>query len=336
MLKVLDYITINDQCMTLKSTNSWDNSSFHYTDNSELSMANSLDYNLLQTFVLLYKHRNLKTVGRALGVTESAVSKHLAKLREQLDDQLFVRDAQGFEPTSFTEQVIPTLTDGLNTIQTALAKDTIDCEHYTDDITVAILPIMHLQFGAELLLKLKEIFPKSTISVVSYDSNTSHDIVNGSIDLGVNYFNPTLTQSIYQAHIKKAKHAVILPSRLEHIEDEEILKLPFIGVKARGRLDIKSLHEEVQSRVGETLSVYAHVDNLNTMLNVVDSIDSFAIIQAFNLQDERFVLRELPTSFQRADNLSLVGCVKASNQSNPLHLMLLDIIKQKLDKYAVF
>ncbi len=299
-------------------------------------MANSLDYNLLQTFVLLYKHRNLKAVGRALGVTESAVSKHLAKLREQLDDPLFVRDAQGFEPTSFSEQVIPTLTDGLNTIQAALAKDSIDCEHYTDDITVAILPIMHLQFGAELLLKLKETFPQATISVITYDSNTSQDIVNGSVDLGINYFNPTLTKSIYQAYIKKVKHAVVMSSRLTGYNDEEILKLPFIGLKARGRNDIKSLHEEVQNRVGYSLDLYAHVDNFNTMLNMVDKVDSFSIVQAITLHDDRFILRELPERFKVADNLSLVGGVKASNKSNPLHLLLLKIIKQKLDKYAVF
>ncbi len=299
-------------------------------------MANNLDYNLLQTFVLLYKHRNLKAVGRALGVTESAVSKHLSKLREQLDDQLFVRDAQGFEPTSFSEQVIPTLIDGLNTIQTALAKDTIDCEHYTDDITVAILPIMHLQLGSEFLLKLKETFPRATISLVTYDSNTSYDIVNGSVDLAVNYFNPTVSKSIYQSHIKKAKHAVVLPARLAEISDDEVLHLPFIGIKARGRNDIKSLHEEVQARVGHTLNLYAHVDNLTTMLNTVDKLDSFTIIQAFNLEDDRFVLRQLPEKFQAADNLSLVGCVKASNKSNPLHMLLLDIIKNKLDKYAVF
>ncbi len=299
-------------------------------------MANSLDYNLLKTFVLLYKHRNLKLVGRALGVTESAVSKHLSKLREQLDDPLFVRDAQGFEPTSFTEQVIPTLTDGLNTIQTALAKDSIDCENYTDDITVAILPITHLQLGAELLIKLKQVFPRSNISLVTYDSSTAIDIVNGSVDLGVNYFNPTLTKSIYQAHIRRVKHAIVLPSKYGELSDEEILKLPFVGAKARGRNDIKSLHEEVQKRAGYTLNLYAHVDNLNTMLNVVDKTGCFAIMQGFNLQDDRFVMRELPSSFQRADNLSLVGCIKASNKSNPLHLLLLDIIKKKLDKHLVF
>ncbi len=299
-------------------------------------MANNLDYNLLQTFVLLYKHRNLKAVGRALGVTESAVSKHLSKLREQLDDQLFVRDAQGFEPTSFTEQVIPTLIDGLNTIQTALAKDTIDCEHYTDDITVAILPIMHLQLGSEFLLKLKETFPRSTITLCTYDSNTSQDIINGSVDLAVNYFNPTVSKSIYQSHIKKAKHAIVVSKRLSEVTEQELLNLPMIGLKARGRNDIKSLHEEVQARVGYALNLYAHVDNLTTMLNTVDAVDSFSIIQAFNIEDDRFVLRPLPADFQRADNISLVGCLKASNKSNPLHMLLLDIIKQKLDKYAVY
>lgn len=304
-------------------------------DNSGIVMISNLDYNLLQTYVLLYKHRNLKAVGRALGVTESAVSKHLSKLRDQLDDQLFVRDTQGLEPTAFTEQVIPILTDGLNTIQSALAKDSIDCENYTDDIVISILPIMHLQFGTELLLELKEKFPKATISLLTYDDNTTQDIINGSIDLGVNYFNPTLSQSTYQGHIKRIKHAAILPSSLADLDDEQILELPFIGVKARGRNDIKILVEEVSARMDHKLNVYANVDNLYSLLNTIDKVKGFSIIQAYNLKDERFCLRVLPEKLQKVDNFSLVGVMKASNKSNPLHLLLLDLIKKKIEPFVI-
>ena len=55
-----------------------------------------LDLILLKVLVLIHKHRHLKPVAKELGKTESAVSKHLAKLREQLDDPLFVRGVHEF------------------------------------------------------------------------------------------------------------------------------------------------------------------------------------------------------------------------------------------------
>ncbi|WP_165314015.1 LysR family transcriptional regulator [Vibrio ziniensis] len=298
-------------------------------------MASNLDYNLLQTFVLLYKHRNLKLVGRALGVTESAVSKHLSKLREQLDDPLFVRDSQGFEPTSFTEEIIPTLIDGLNTIQTALAKNTIDCANYEGDITIAIIPVMHIQFGAQLLLELKTTFPKAMISLLTYDNHTTQDIANGSIDMGVNYFNPMLSKSIYQKRIKMLKHGVILPARLADLTDDQILDLPFVAMAARGRHDIKIFLQEISVQAGHELNTYAYVDNLICMLNTIEEIDGFSIVQLFDVSDERFCFRVLPEIYQEADNYSLVSVMKASNKSNPLHMLLSDILKKKIEQFSV-
>ncbi len=298
-------------------------------------MAHHLDYNLLQTFVLLYKHKNLKAVGRALGVTESAVSKHLSKLREQLDDQLFVRDSHGFEPTSFTERVIPTLTDGLNTIQSALAKDTIDCENYTGDIAIALIPIMHMRIGAELLIDLKNLFPQASISLFTYDNDTTQDISNGTIDLAVNYFNPTLSKSMYQGHINKTKHGVILPAQCASLSDEEMLNLPFVGLKARGRNDIKTLLDDVYDKVSLELNFYANVDNFMSLLNTIERIEGIAFVQAFKITDERFVIRSLPEEFRHVDNFSLVGVMKASNKSNPLHILLLDLIKRKIESFSM-
>ncbi|MBD0787336.1 LysR family transcriptional regulator [Vibrio sp. Y2-5] len=297
-------------------------------------MPNNLDYNLLQTFVLLYKHKNLKLAGRALGVTESAVSKQLSKLREQLDDPLFVRDNQGLEPTAFTEEVVPNIIDGINTIQSALAKNTIDSENYDGDISIAIMPVMHMQFGSDLLMGLKATFPNASISLLTYDNNTTQDIINGNIDLGVNYFNPTLSKSMYQGRIKLLRHGVILPSRLANLSDEEILNLPFVGMAARGRHDIKAILQEITAAVGHDLNEYAYVDNLICMLNTIDKIGGFSISQLFDVTDDRFCFRVLPEIYQKIDNYSLVTVMKASNKSNPLHILLSDIIKKKVDRFS--
>ncbi|MFI3276622.1 LysR family transcriptional regulator [Vibrio sp.] len=61
-----------------------------------------LDLNLLKTLIVLTEKQNLNKAGVVLGLTESAVSKQLNRLREQLNDDLFVRMSGKFEPTDYT------------------------------------------------------------------------------------------------------------------------------------------------------------------------------------------------------------------------------------------
>jgi len=54
---------------------------------------------LLATFQALMDHGGVSEAARALGVTQSALSKQLAKLRHAYDDELFVRTPDGMRPT---------------------------------------------------------------------------------------------------------------------------------------------------------------------------------------------------------------------------------------------
>lgn len=53
----------------------------------------------LQAFCALYDARSVVEAAHALGLTQSAVSKQLAHLRERFDDALFVKTPDGMQPT---------------------------------------------------------------------------------------------------------------------------------------------------------------------------------------------------------------------------------------------
>ncbi len=55
---------------------------------------------LLKTFKAILDQRGIAKAADALGITQSAASKHLARLRAWFDDELFVRTAQGMQPTA--------------------------------------------------------------------------------------------------------------------------------------------------------------------------------------------------------------------------------------------
>ena len=54
---------------------------------------------LLSTFQAMMDHGGVTEAADALGLTQSAVSKHLSKLREAYGDPLFVRTPDGMRPT---------------------------------------------------------------------------------------------------------------------------------------------------------------------------------------------------------------------------------------------
>src|SRR6516225_8580749 len=60
---------------------------------------NSLDLNLLRVFDTLIEERSVTRAGERLGLSQSAISHALSRLRYALNDELFVRMPDGMRPT---------------------------------------------------------------------------------------------------------------------------------------------------------------------------------------------------------------------------------------------
>ncbi len=85
-----------------------------------------LDLNLLRVFDALFEERSVTRAGNRLGVTQSAVSHALARLRDLLDDELFIKGSDGMTPTAKARAVGPRLHSGLLELQSALSSAAFD------------------------------------------------------------------------------------------------------------------------------------------------------------------------------------------------------------------
>jgi DNA-binding transcriptional LysR family regulator len=79
-----------------------------------------VDLNLLHVFEVVLQCRSVVGASRQLGVTPSAVSHALSRLRHALGDELFVSGDSGMEPTPRALQLAPGVTDGLTRIADAI------------------------------------------------------------------------------------------------------------------------------------------------------------------------------------------------------------------------
>jgi len=95
----------------------------------------NLDLNLLRVFDALFEERSVTRAGSRLHVTQSAVSHALARLRDILDDELFIKSPDGMTPTVKARAVGPRLRAGLLQLQAALMVDAFNPataeHHYT-------------------------------------------------------------------------------------------------------------------------------------------------------------------------------------------------------------
>lgn len=66
-----------------------------------------LDIKLLIAFREVYREGNLTRAAQACGVTQSALSQSLSRMRAVFDDPLFKRTATGMAPTPLAEQIAP-------------------------------------------------------------------------------------------------------------------------------------------------------------------------------------------------------------------------------------
>lgn len=82
---------------------------------------NTLDLNLLRVFDTVMRERHVTRAAAALGLTQSAVSNALARLRHAFADELFVRRPGGVEPTALATSLAEPIATALDGVRAALA-----------------------------------------------------------------------------------------------------------------------------------------------------------------------------------------------------------------------
>lgn len=87
---------------------------------------NAVDLNLLRVFDALLEEGNVTRAGARLGLTQSAVSHSLNRLRALLDDELFVRTTGGVRPTPRALEIGAEVHAALRQLQAALSVRAFD------------------------------------------------------------------------------------------------------------------------------------------------------------------------------------------------------------------
>jgi DNA-binding transcriptional LysR family regulator len=131
-----------------------------------------IDLNLLRVFDALLDERNVTRAGDRLGLSQSAVSHALGRLRLLLDDELFVRRSTGMEPTPRTLEIGPAVHTALLQMQAALAPAGFDPATTERRFAIAAGPYGCAVLIPQVVRLLGERAPGSTLQVLPYGAGT--------------------------------------------------------------------------------------------------------------------------------------------------------------------
>lgn len=83
----------------------------------------NFDLNLLTIFEAILAERSMTRAAKRLGMTQPAISNALNRLRQQIDDPLFLRTADGMTPTPRAQALAPSIKSALETVRRSLSDD---------------------------------------------------------------------------------------------------------------------------------------------------------------------------------------------------------------------
>lgn len=158
--------------------------------------------NLLLVFDALFEEGNVTRAGFRLGISPSAVSHALGKLRKATGDALFVRVQAGMEPTPFAQNMAAAVRSGIDMLQSALDSprvfDPLSCER---TVQILLSDMGELLYLPDLMNRLRVEAPGVTVRVLELPREEyPAALASGVADLAIGYL-PSLNTGIFQQRL---------------------------------------------------------------------------------------------------------------------------------------
>jgi DNA-binding transcriptional LysR family regulator len=127
-----------------------------------------LDLNLLRVFDALLEERSVTRAGARLGLSQSAVSHALNRLRHGMSDELFVRGPDGMRPTPRAVEIGAQVHVALLQLQAALSPSDFDPKTTERRFTIAAGSYASAVIAPALVARLSAEAPLSELALVDY------------------------------------------------------------------------------------------------------------------------------------------------------------------------
>ncbi|MGF1777991.1 LysR family transcriptional regulator [Vibrio nomapromontoriensis] len=193
------------------------------------------ELNLIPIFVAIYEEKNLSKAANRMDISQPAVSKALAKLRDIYDDPLFHRNSSGVEPTSFAGDIYPAMAAALKNYTSTLSASrdfnpkkskrifSIACVSPTNFNLIPIVVKLISAVAPDVFLEVHPLFTEdyeSDLRLQRYDlivdmtpkgrTTLKHELLyNEDLSVVCSQDHPRIDDSIDMVQFLKEEHVVV-------------------------------------------------------------------------------------------------------------------------------
>ena len=290
----------------------------HGSNRGNILALRSLDLNLLHVFEAVMRHRSVSATARELGLTPSAVSHALARLRKTLGDELLVAGPSGMEPTPRALELAPRVSDGMQRLLDALDNRPFLAAESIRSFTIAATDYPTTAWLPYLVARLISKAPHTALRVFPIGRmDTVRLLDEGRVDLILGWFED-VPDRLRRAVIVVEQEALIVrtghPLTHRVLTKGVLLEYPFVVVEITGsenqgaggflddrglmrrnwidRLLIENGEPGTPARILVTVPTYAAVPQIVAMTDLVATMPRQLAQQA--VRAGNVVMLELP------------------------------------------
>jgi DNA-binding transcriptional LysR family regulator len=203
-----------------------------------------VDLNLFRVFDALMLHRSVRKASQVLSVTPSAVSHALNRLRQTIDDELFIPGERGMEPTRRALALAEAVREGLESFAGALnTKPFVPMEAVrtfriaaSDNTSMVILPPLVKRLTKNAPQIDLRVFPLSRLDVV-------RELESGQIDLVIGWFGE-LPGGMRRATLYREEETIVVraghPLTQDKVTKQRLFEFSHVVVELTGTEEHKA------------------------------------------------------------------------------------------------
>ncbi|NEG64883.1 LysR family transcriptional regulator (plasmid) [Pantoea agglomerans] len=199
------------------------------------------DLNLLSVLLVMMEERNVTRAAERLGITQPALSNALNRLRETLNDPLFIRERYGMRPTPKAEQLAQVVGAALSSIdKVILGQQDFDPLNATRLFTLAPNSYVEFIMMPAIVARLRSCAPGIRLRLTPFGNDvTETGVISGNTDMVLGRIVEPPDNLVVQHLMNEGLACVIRadhPLVGENLSAEQYEQLKHVNVLPPGRM----------------------------------------------------------------------------------------------------
>jgi DNA-binding transcriptional LysR family regulator len=240
-----------------------------------------IDLNLLLAFSVLMQERNVSRAAERLLLGQPGLSAALKRLREALDDELFVRVGRGLQPTARALAIAPAIEDALSGIERAIRPPmSFDPTTWRGEFRVGMCDNLETAFFGPLVARLRELAPAARLVGVAADKRDAAQMLDdGAYEFSISVHSEPASWHVRMPLFEQCSIAIYDPQQLKlkpPLSVEDFTAAPHIAISFVG--SATTAVDAALDKVGLSRNVVATVPRYSAVPPALRAMPSIAVV----------------------------------------------------------